>query len=298
MKVQPRRGERGMILINVLVIVMLASLVLAIILAGADADAGRAQRLRDAAQARVVTRGAELSATVALRRDLVSGRQGDTLSEPWARIGDTDVAIAGGRFSFAVTDAQARFNINTLLDDDPAPREALPRIFAAAGVRADGVEGVVALLKAGGPIRDLADLARAGLNPAEVRQLAPYCTALPKSTGVNFNTAPEALLAVLMDSAASARTVAALRRGNAGLTQADLVSNQIVLPPGSAMTSDFFWARAQVTIGDTTQHLTSLLQRSFIAGKPRVVTIRRWRGRPPLQVPPLEVPALKVPAQP
>lgn len=287
MKPAPGRGERGMILINVLVIVMLASLVLAIILAGEDADAGRAQRLRDAAQARAVARGGELSAVVALRRDLVSGRQGDTLSEPWAHIGDKDVVIAGGRFSFAVVDAQSRFNINTLLDEDPAPREALARIIAAAGIRAEAAEEVAALLKGGGPIRDLADLASIGLGPAELRRLADYCTALPKSTGVNFNTAPEALLAVLLDSPASARRVVSMRRGSLGLTQPDLLANQIVLPPGSTMTSDFYWAHAQVTIGDTAQQLTSLLHRSFIAGKPMVVVVRRWRGRPPLQVPPL-----------
>lgn len=283
----PRRDERGMILINVLVIVMLASLVLAIILSGDDADASRAQRLRDAAQARGVARGAELSAVVALRRDLVSGRQGDTLTEPWADIGDKDVAIPGGRFSFDVTDAQARFNINTLLDDDPAARAALSRIFVAAGVRVETVDGVGVLLRTGGPIRDLADLARAGLSPAEVSRIAVYCTALPKSTNVNVNTAPEALLSVLLGNPTLARSLVALRRGSLGLTQPDLLANQIVLPPGSTMTSDFFWARGQVTIGDTTQQLTSLLHRSFISGKPVVVTLRRWRGRPPLQVPAL-----------
>ena len=276
-----------MILINVLVIVMLASLVLAIILAGDDADSSRALRLRDAAQARAVARGAELSAVVALRRDLMAGRQGDMLTEPWAHIGDKEVAIAGGRFSFAVTDAQARFNINTLLDDDPAARAALSRIFAAAGVRAEAVDGVSALLRTGGPIRDVADLARVGLNSAELRRIAVYCTALPKSTNVNVNTAPEALLAVLLDNPGMARSLVGLRRGSLGLTQPDLLANRIVLPPGSTMTSDFFWARGQVTIGDTTQQLTSLLHRSFISGKPVVVAIRRWRGRPPLQVPAL-----------
>ena len=109
-----QRDERGMILLNVLIIVMLATAILAIMLAGDDDDIERSILLRDASQAMATARGAELSAIAALRRDAASGSMADTLDEKWAQISDRDARIEGGTFSFAVADAQAKFNINSL----------------------------------------------------------------------------------------------------------------------------------------------------------------------------------------
>lgn len=282
-----RRSERGMILVNVLVIVMLATLVLAIILAGEDSNSERSQRLRDAAQAMATARGAELSAVTALRRDLAGGSRSDTQSEPWAKIGDRNVAIAGGRFSFAVADAQAKFNINSLVADETWPRATLANIVAAASIDADATNRISDLVKKRGPVSEFADLQEAGLTYPELARLAQLCTVLPEPTPVNFNTAPEALVAVMLNNPATAHSVITLRAQAEGLTQADLLAGGIIMPQGTGITSDYFWAHARVTIGSTAQQLTSLIHRRFLEGKPRVETIRRWRGRAPLQAPAL-----------
>lgn len=280
--VPPR--QEGMILINVLVIVIMATAVLAIMLAGQDSDLERSRQLRVAAQAMAIARGGELSAMTALRRDLASGSVTDTLAEPWANIADRDVRIGSGRFSFVVADAQARFNINNLSLGDALSQDDVKQLAILAGVLPDHVAGLLVALKAHGPISDLSELRGAGLNDDELRRLALICAALPEPTTVNVNTAPEALLAVMTGNPAIAHqiVVARARAGSTGLSGA---GGQFILPPGTGVTSSYFWTRARVTIGGTTQQLTSLLHRRMAAGQPIVEAVRRWRGAAPLGAP-------------
>ncbi len=283
--------EQGMILINVLVIVIMATAVLAIMLAGQDSDLERSRQLRVAAQAMAITRSGELSAIVALRRDLAAGSIADTLAEPWANIADHDVKIGAAQFSFVVADAQARFNINDLALGDAISQDNLQQLVKIVGVAPDHVAGLLAALKAHGPIADLSELRAVGLRDEELRRLALLCAALPTPTTVNVNTAPEALLAVLTGNPATAHDIvmARARAGAAGLSGAGGPgapgASQFILPPGTGVSSSYFWTRARVTVGGTTQQLTSLLHRRFSGGKPIVEAVRRWRGAAPLGAP-------------
>ena len=202
MRQQRRRDQRGMILINVLVIVMLATAVLAVMLASEDDDVDRGFALRSAAQAMATARGAELSAVAALRRDLASGSTADTLGEPWANIADRNARIPGGSFSFAVTDAQSRFNINNLMRGDVTARDNFTKIAASAALPEDTAETIVRLLPFAGPLDSLSQLRMAGVSDSQLRRLAILCTALPSPSEVNVNTAPEALLAILFGNEA------------------------------------------------------------------------------------------------
>jgi general secretion pathway protein K len=279
---EPHPRERGMILVNVLVIVVLATAVLAIMLAGQDSQVERTQQLRSAAQAMAIARGGELSAIVALRRDLASGSTTDTLTEPWANIGDKNARIVGGHFSFVVADAQSHFNINNLARGDAVSTDVLRQMALAVGVKPDHLAGVLAALKAQGPVADLSALRGAGLSEAEVQSLSAFCTALPTPTTVNVNTAPEPLLALMTGNPAVAHAMVMMRaRDNSGVS-----SSAMILPPGTGVTSDYFWARGRVTIGTTVQQLTSLLHRRQDNGKVVVSAIRRWRGAAPLGAPP------------
>lgn len=276
-------NERGMILINVLVIVIMATAVLAIMLAGQDSDSERNQQLRSAAQAMAIARGGEMSAIAALRRDVASGSTTDTLNEPWANIADKNAQIAGGHFSFVVADAQARFNINNLARGDALSADVLKQLALAVGIQPDHLTSLLALLQSRGPIADLSVLRRAGLGETELQTLAAFCTALPTPTTVNVNTAPEPLLALLANNPAAAHALVMMRtRDNHGV-----VANQMILPPGAGVASDYFWARGRVTINGTTQQLTSLLHRRQDNGETVVEAIRRWRGAAPVGAPPL-----------
>ncbi len=294
MTLAPRPREQGMILINVLVIVIMATAVLAIMLAGQDSDLERSRQLRNAAQAMEIARGGELSAVVALRRDLASGSTTDTLAEPWANIADRDVKIGSGRFSFVVADAQARFNINnlalgpSLAGGGVISQDDLAQLATIVGVAPDHVAGLMAGLKAHGPIEDLSELRAVGLGDDELRRMALLCAALPEPTTVNVNTAPEALLAVLTGNPATAHQIvmARARSGASGLSGiGGPGAGQFILPPGTGVASSYFWTRARVTVGGTTQQLTSLLHRRLADGKPIVEAVRRWRGAAPLGAP-------------
>jgi general secretion pathway protein K len=278
------RDARGMILVNVLVIVMLATGVLAIMVASGDSDIERSSRLRFAAQAMAHARGGELSAIAALRRDLAASAAVDSLDEEWAKIADRKATIPGGRFSFAVIDAQSRFNINNLAREDIASREVFARIASAARLPGERVDRISALVQAAGAVTDLSALRTVGLTDAELVRLAALCTALPKPTPVNFNTAPEPVVAALLGNPAAARSLVMMRRGSR-LTPEVLSGLTRVLPPGTSLTSDYFWTHGRVVIGGTSQQLTSLLHRTMQDGRPQVLAIRRWRGTPPLGAP-------------
>lgn len=282
-KVPP--AERGMILINVLVIVIMATAVLAIMLAGQDSDLERSRQLRSAAQAMAIARGGELSAILALRRDIASGSTTDTLAEPWANIADRDVRIGSGRFSFVVADAQARFNINDLALGDAISQDDLKQLAIVVGVAPEHAAGLLAFLRAHGPINDLSELRAVGLGDDELHRLAFLCAALPEPTTVNVNTAPEELLAVLTGNPMTAHQIvmARARAGSTGLLGTG--TGQFILPPGTGVSSNYFWTRARVTVGGTTQQLTSLLRRRLAKGKPIVEAVRRWRGTAPLGAP-------------
>lgn len=279
--------ENGMILVNVLVIVMLATAVLALMIAGDDTDVEFTLRLRNAAQARAITRGAELSAIAELRRDLARANDRDSLGEKWAKIADSNVAIEGGRFTYAVSDAQALFNINNLQRGDAISTGAFTAIAAAAGLPLDTAPKTLQLLLTTGPLSALEDLQAIGLDPGQIRRLGAFVTVLPEPTDVNLNTAPEKLAAVLIDNPAQARMLVALRSRDGGATRDDLAKAGIFPPTGTGLTSNYFWSRGRVVIGATDQQLTSLLYRRFGAGAPEVLVLKRWRGAAPVQVPPL-----------
>ncbi|MEO6151578.1 MAG: Type II secretory pathway component PulK-like protein [Croceibacterium sp.] len=288
--VPPRESERGMILINVLVIVMLATSVLALMLAGDDADVERSTSLRSASQAMAYARGGELTAVAALRRDLAAGGPSDALDDGWAKIGDNAAPIAGGRFTLAVIDAQAKFNLNSLTGGGILAGASLEQIVHAAGLPADIAKQIGQGIQLTGPIGDLADLEKVGFTPAQVAQLARFCTVLPTPTVVNLNTADEALIAILTGNPTAARTLVQARMRAGHLTPADLSAVSILLPPGTGLRSDYFWVRARVTNGRTRQQLTSLLYRRMGEKGPEVLAVRRWRGPPPLQAPALSEP--------
>jgi general secretion pathway protein K len=263
-------------------------------LAGQDADLERNRQLHSAAQAMAIARGGELSAETALRRDLASGSTTDTLAEPWANIADRDVKIGSGRFSFVVADAQARFNINNLVPLAVAAgqtpsgggaisQDELRELATIVGVPPQQVSALLMALKVRGPIGDLTELRAAGLDDDAIRRLSELCAALPEPTTVNVNTAPEALLAIMTGNPAIAHQIvmARARAGAGGIAGA----GQFILPPGTGVSSSYFWTRARVTVGGTTQQLTSLLHRRLADGKPIVEAVRRWRGAAPLGAP-------------
>lgn len=281
-----RASEEGMVLVNVLLLVGLAAAVLAIMVAGDDAGLQRATRMAEAAQAAQIARGGELAAIVALRRDMTVAPDSDDATEPWANIDETGTAIEGGRFAGIVVDATGKLDLNALAKDDPVTRSRLATMAGALGLVPGTAERIAGTLALAGPIADLAELSAAGLTPEEIAKLAAFATALPLRTSINLNTAPEPLLALLLDNPVTARALVARRTRNGRLTRDDFSLEQAAIPPGCGFTSSFFWSVAEARIGGTSQRLTSLIERRKTeGGKPYVEAVARWRGLAPIQAP-------------
>lgn len=137
MRRRPRRADRqGMILLNVLIVVAIAAAAVTVMIVAQDIEVRRSIRLHDAAQAQAYGRAGELSAIVALRRDALTAPTIDTMSEPWAQIGQQAIAIPGGEFALSIVDEQARFNVNAVTQGDAISAFAFLNIGEAAASRA------------------------------------------------------------------------------------------------------------------------------------------------------------------
>ena len=267
-------SERGMILINVLLFVALASAVVVMMLSAEDASLHRTARLIESGRARAAALGGEASAITALRRDLVGGRDSDNRSEPWAALTASDVAIRGGRFDLAIADAEDRFNINLLANDDAGSQQLAARLAGALSLPPVLIEQVRAYLKATGPVADVGLIAVPGLPPETQLRLRGLVTALPGSNSINANAVGADLLGILLEDPGKARLLIEQRDRRGFLLREDFAAQGVSPPPVLAFTSQTYWVRTRVTIGDTTQTLTSLLRRSDGEVRP----IGRWWG--------------------
>lgn len=124
----------------------------------------------------------------------------DSLGDPWARpIGP--VPLGPGRLRIEITDAQSRFNLNSLETGGArsgADVELFRRLLAALKLNGGLADAAAARVLAAGPLDELEDLqAVYGATPEVLERLQPWVTALPEPTTVNINTAPRELLQAL-----------------------------------------------------------------------------------------------------
>lgn len=274
-----RHADDGSVLVNVLVVLALASSVVVATLGLSDAAIRRSKTYAEAGAARAILDGAEASAIAALRRDLREAPGEDHLRETWAQIGQDEIEIEGGRFRLRITDAQARFNLNSLPQGGALAAQTLARIVALTDLPADTAARIrAAALR--GPIADLSALAdAAGIDAEAVSLLSPFVTVLPGATPLNVNTMPDDLFPAIASNVAEARLLQGLRARRGWLAPADLSAAGIILPPIAGYRSDHFLVEAEVTVGETSVGQTSLLQRVSAPGEvARVVVLSRRRA--------------------
>ena len=267
-----------MILLNVFALIAFAAAVLLTMTGAQDAGIERGLRFREAATALAAARGGELSAIAALRRDMIAAPLTDHYKEPWAAVAQRDVAITGGRFSLSVEDAQARFNVNSLIAGGAIADATAARVEAALKLPVGSAAALTSFLREAGPIQQLSELRRAGIDAATLATIAPYLTALPGATTININTVGEPLLGLLLGDPVAARVLIERRAGPGFLTPADFSAARVAVGPGMGFTSDHYLVTTTVTVGDTTQRLTSLLERRRGPAGVAVVVIARDRG--------------------
>ncbi|MCW3835753.1 general secretion pathway protein GspK [Sphingomonas canadensis] len=275
----PRDDEQGMILINVLMFVAIASGLVLLLITREELALDRGLRMREAARALAVARGGELSAEVALRRDLEQAPGQDHAREPWAELSERGAAIEGGTFDLAIADAEGRFNVNSLRSGEAGALVLFQTMAREVGIDDKDIEAIIAFVRLKGPVTDLRPLRLLGLDPVVLARIEPLVTALPGNTSVNLNAADEAMLAILFRDPAVARRLAALRARQGFLTAKDLTDANVTIPWGTSFRSTTFWVRTRATIGGTSQQLATLIRRGFDGdGRPLALPVARWRN--------------------
>ncbi|URW74576.1 type II secretion system protein GspK [Sphingomonas donggukensis] len=274
-----RNDEAGMILVNVLMFVAIAAGLVLLMIEREEMALDRSLRVREAAVAAAAVRGGEVSAIVALRRDQLVAPDTDSPSEPWGALAENKAPIAGGTFDLAISDAEGKFNVNSLRSGAAMASIMFDRLAEVAGIDHDTALKAVELVRAHGPFTDLRPLRFAGFDPATVARLEQLVTALPGETAINLNTASPEVLAVLFRDPVIADRLVQVRARQGFLTTKDLDDQNVTQPPGTSFRSNTFWVRTRATVGDTVQQGATLIQRSLDEqGVRRTVPVERWLG--------------------
>jgi general secretion pathway protein K len=248
-------------------------------------------------------------AKLILREDVKSGRP-TALTEPWAtplaeaRL-STFLAVDKNNtddgpdafLSGSIIDAQARYNLRNLVDPShkvsPDEVAALRTLFQAVNLNPDLADRIAsglrdALTPPGAPgavpnapllPQSIAQLGWLGIDPDNLRAMAPYVVLLPVATPVNLNTASkEVLLAAIpgIDLGTAQRLVQARQR----TPYKDVADAQAQLPPSLAINgtranirSNFFEVHGRLRLGDRTLEESSLVERRGL----EMVTLYRQR---------------------
>jgi len=274
-----RDDETGMILVNVLMFVAIASGIVLLLISREELALDRGLRMREAARALAVVRGGELSALVALRRDAEVAPDVDHVGEPWAKLSESGAPIEGGTFDLAIADAEGRFNLNSLRSGEAASTVLFQTIGHEAGLTPEQIVAIIEYVRLKGPVTDVRPLRLAGLDPKAVAQLERLVTALPGTTALNLNAADEEMLRILFRDPLVASRLAAVRQRQNYLTLKDLSDQNVTMPWGASFRSNSFWVRARATIGGTSQQTATLIQRKRLPdGRIEVVPVERWRN--------------------
>ncbi|WP_010543182.1 general secretion pathway protein GspK [Sphingomonas elodea] len=275
----PREEERGMILVNVLMFVAIASGLVLLMIDREELGLDRGLRMREAARAQAIVRGGELSALVALRRDSETAGDVDHGREPWARIAVAAAPIEGGTFDLAIGDAEGRFNINTVRTGEAGSVVLLQEIANQIGMPPEQVVAAIQYVRLQGPVTDLRPLRLAGVEPKVADRLEKMVTALPGITSINLNAAEPELMAVLFKDPLIASRLVQVRARQGFLTLKDLDDQHVTLPWGCSFRSSTFWVRTRARIGGTTQQEATLIQRRRSPeSRPETVPVERWRN--------------------
>jgi general secretion pathway protein K len=272
-----RDKQSGVILINVLVILALTSAALLVMVRTSDLSIARSQVFSDAAQGLALIQAGEASAIAALRRDMTDAPDADHLREAWARVGQAETRIETGTFALDITDAQSRFNLNSLSGSGVLGQQILTRIAARLKLPEDTAPRIMARMAQKPALLALDQLINgAGLSPETVDDLRRLVTVMPGRHDINLNTAPADLIFALTDNPVQARVLLTIRDRKGYLTTGDFAAANVILPAGTGFTSQYFQVATRVTVGQTAQSMSSLLRRyQDASGRPDVAVIAR-----------------------
>lgn len=293
-----RVGQRGAAIVTALLIVMLATTVVAALFVRENVTLRAVENRQALAQTRWIERAAIDWAKVILRADARSGVV-DHLGEPWAvPVADTELdetVTAGAQIgrnsrpamlAGQISDAQSRLNLNSLVQSGRPVQgqlEALRRLFEMLDIAPSLADTVLERVQRGqptledgktvpalqAPILRLTDLlALPGFDADSIERLLPFAIVLPRATQVNVNTAPAEVMAALVPQLglSGARRFVSQRERTffRQLGEASaLIEDQPVLSPAlMGVASNYFTVRGMVRFERVESLSETLLERS------------------------------------
>ncbi len=218
-----RRGgtDRGVALINALVMLAAISAVATALMFLAERSRGRLQNLQEVAQATLYLDSVAHLVPMILEKDWKDTDKLDHLGEIWAKP-EYALPIDRGLVEGSLHDLQGRFNINWLTDRG-APdmtqvlerllrRLELPPVLASAIAEYVSETGpanpslytnrAIAMQPPKGRLYSIDELRLVyGMTPGHFRRLAPFVASLPANSQLNVNTAPVELLEAFLPAA-------------------------------------------------------------------------------------------------
>lgn len=308
-----RRTQSGVALVIALLVVALATVLIAGLLDRGELAAARTRNLLRTEQADAYARGLEQYAARVLLRDAEQGG-GDTNGDIWATP-LPPTPVPGGRISAQLRDQNGCFNLNNLVSGDssqPEWRARFSRLLTALRLDPTLTEVVVDWIDkdgepggSGGHGGGAEDGVYAGAQPAyraanrqfshvsELRllqgfdsrvyaALQPHVCALPPRSLLNVNTAS---IPVLQSLDSRITEEVARRLWNDGQARWDnvmafkqelakLIPLQPTLDLGLGTESDYFVARGEIELDGLVFHPTSLIER----GQRGIRVLQRARG--------------------
>jgi len=276
-----KRDDAGVALINVLVLLAVTSGLVVLLLNQQERGQDAVARSAALAQAEQIALGAEASVLSALRADLDSAPEADHFAEPWASVIQEEVLLPDGRFSLAVRDLQAKFDINVLAAGGVGPQTLFLRLTTALEVPEADARRIVQTLSFTGPVRKLADLERVGIPAETLAILEPHVGALPVPGTVNLNTAGPLLMAVLFQNPGITAQLLRRRQSEGQLTRKTLTDYGALRPEMTGFGSHAWEAEILAQSGPATLRLLTVIQRQDdLDGKAITVVSRQISHEP------------------
>ncbi|MEE8365302.1 MAG: type II secretion system minor pseudopilin GspK [Gammaproteobacteria bacterium] len=288
-------GQSGIALLSAILVVLVASAIIVSITHQEAFSIRKTSRIQLMDKARLYALGLEDWARLFLSKDRKESSI-DHLGEDWA-IGIPGLPIEGGFLSGYLEDEQGKFNLNNLLGSEeslnrfnrlcnnlnvdttfvPALLDWLDEDFEVR--YPDGAEENYQTYRVAN--REMVDISELllvkNVTPEIYQLLKPHITVLPGATSMNVNTMSETIFLSLGDNLDADAFIEA--REEEEFSDLQQMTERLQIPleeAGLSVSTDYFSAHGQVTLGDQALLFNTLIHRDS-AGK--TVILSRTLGR-------------------
>ena len=281
--------QQGIALLMAMMVVAIATVTAVSLVHEQSLIIRKTAHIRTSDTALLYSLGLEDYARLILQKDLKDSKV-DSLDEDWA-VGIPVLPIDGGFLTGTLVDAQSLININSVLDKESEDRfrtlcnnlDVNPDFIAALkdwldsdqeSVDADGAEddyytGLEQPYRTGNRLMsDISELLLVkGLDRENYEVLKPFITALPVAAALNINTIPAEVYSSIKGVKDADKFINEREKDPfSSLEDYKNRMNHVLPATGVSVTSEYFQASGQVTLGEKTIYVNTLIYRDSKGG--------------------------------